>query len=116
MNCPVYKLAMFCSQSPVVQPVIYSFLSNFAFVLSAVEEKQLDHVILSELMLQNLTFPRPGLFLLLFLKAEVILQVMRPYSDRKENNFTFEVCLRNGMISALILKNGSVSPTGGILK
>lgn len=98
--------------------------SNQGFVLyqqsacfpPAIEEKQFHHVVLSDLMLQNLTFSRPGFFWLLFLKAEVILQVVHPYSDRKENNFTFEVCLRNGMISALILKNGSVSPTGGILK
>ena len=37
-------------------------------------------------------------------------------SDWRENNFTFEDCSRNRMVSALILKNGSVSPTSGILK
>lgn len=91
-------------------------MSKFACFPPAIEEKQFCHIVLSDLMLKNLTFSRPGFFGLLFLKAEVILQVVHPYSDRKENNFTFEVCLRNGMISALILKNGSVSPTGGILK
>ena len=45
-----------------------------------------------------------------------ILQGARSYPDWRENNFTFEACLRNRMVSALILKNGSVSPTSGILK
>lgn len=112
----MYTIAIFYIQSRAVQPEVCSFPSKFAFVPSAIEEKKLHHVVLSDLMLQNLTFSRPGFFFLLFLKAEVILQIVHPYSDRKENNFTFEVCLRNGMISALILKNGSVSPTGGILK
>ena len=112
----MHTVAIFCTQSLAVQPEVCSFPLKFAFVPSAIEEKQLHHVVLSDLMLQNLTFSRPGFFLLSFLKAEVILQVVHPYSDRKENNFTFEVCLRNGTISALILKNGSVSPTSGILK
>lgn len=112
----MFTAAIFCTQSLAVQPEVYSFPAKFACFPPAIEEKQFHHVVLSDLMLQNLTFSRPGVFLLSFLKAEVILQVVNPYSDRKENNFTFEVCLRNGMISALILKNGSVSPTGGILK
>lgn len=49
-------------------------------------------------------------------RAKIILQVTHSCLDRKENNFTFEVCLGKRMISALILKNGSVSPTSGILK
>lgn len=116
LSCHVYTEAIFCTQSLAVQPEVCFLPAKFACFPPAIEEEQFHHVVLSELMLQNLTFSRPEFFWLLFLKAEVILQVVHPYSDRKENNFTFEVCLRNGMISALILKNGSVSPTGGILK
>ena len=45
-----------------------------------------------------------------------ILHIAPSCSDWRENNFTFEDCSRNRMVSALILKNGSVSPTSGILK
>ena len=45
-----------------------------------------------------------------------ILHVAPSCSDWRENNFTFEDCSRNRMVSALLLKNGSVSPTSGILK
>lgn len=58
----VYTVAIFCTQCLAVQAEVSSFPSKFAFVPSAIEEKQLHHVVLSDLMLQNLMFSRPGFF------------------------------------------------------
>lgn len=63
-----HAVGIFCIQSLAVQPEVCSFPSKFAFGPSAVEEKQLRHVVLSDLTLGNGTFSRPGgvVFICLF--------------------------------------------------